>query len=826
MSQDLLIGLSALGAQQRAIEVASHNISNAATPGYTRQRAELVAQTPQNIRPGQLGRGVQVDAIRRLSEDLLTERLRRGESETGRVAAVAKTLKNIELFFNEPGENGLAQATNQLFAVFEDVANNPESSALRATAVQQLRSFSEGIAALGNQLSDARDDLRSAIAGELEQVNDIAAEVAALNQSIRSQTVLGNQANDLLDRRDRLLRELSNHVAVRVRIDARDNAAMVDINGHQLVGPDRADRLRIGDTTADGTFGIIGEAGTGVRATGGSLAGLLELHRDILPGIQARMDTFATTTALELNARHATGTSQAGRAVSFTGTAGIAATLTALNLDDPAMARPIGDDTGIPAAFLPDFTDATGNAEARNLTINVLDPTTGTARKYTLRYDPNTGSGTRSLDDLVQAVNTGRGGGFTLYPPRDGGIDGVTARKVQFENGLRLQLDASGGRTIDFSAALDQRPSATAWTGPTATVSGSEPTWADQRLLFRVSGAGVEVSLRDPINGNRVPVQTIALPGTSGPAVVAAVGALTVTLPAGSYRSGDAFAVELDGNGGIRTQGPVTGQHAEAATWSAGDAAVTFRGRYTGELGFTPGQPWSMSVLTSGTIGAKSGSSSTPPTVEFTYYTGTREAPVQQRLRVTLDERFPAGTPVAIADGVYAEFGAGVLTANAGNRLDVTIDARPDEARLLPALGINGLLTGDRAATLAVDARLITDPTQLAVGTTRAAGDNSNLLRFAGMRQEKLFDNGGFALDDYYQTTVSEIGVRIQQAERQGESQSVLSRSLENQRDQISGVSIDEEIGNLVLLQQAYQAAARVVSQARENMQALLGILQ
>jgi len=94
------------------------------------------------------------------------------------------------------------------------------------------------------------------------------------------------------------------------------------------------------------------------------------------------------------------------------------------------------------------------------------------------------------------------------------------------------------------------------------------------------------------------------------------------------------------------------------------------------------------------------------------------------------------------------------------------------------------------------------------------------------MRQEKLFDDGGFALDDYYQTTIAEVGVRIQQAERQGDSQAVLSQSLTSQRNQVSGVSIDEEIGNLVLLQQAYQAAARVIAQSRENMQTLLGILQ
>jgi flagellar hook-associated protein 1 FlgK len=825
MPDALYIGLSALKAQQRALEVTSHNIANSTTPGYSRQRVDLAAPVPENGNPGQIGRGIDVTAIRRMADVLTTERLRQSEGESSRLAFVRENLTIVQQAFNEPGDNGLAQITNQLFASFEDLSANPESAAVRSTAIQALDTWAGTVSSLAQRLEGVRADLQSALESDVKSINDLSASIAQLNQQIRSQVNLGNSPNDLLDRRESLLQELTGHVAVNVRTDPRDQSVAVDIDGHLLIGTDRADSLLV-RSNADGDLSIISSySGFAVEPTGGRLGAIVDLHKNVVPGIQDQLDTLSATVAKALNARQSVGTSNAFSAQSFTSDYTVPVGNSAYDLDDPRNLQSGEGQPGIPAAFAASFTDANGAVVARNLTLNVLDSATGLARKYTLRYG---GSGTRSLDDLISAINTGKGGGFTLYPPGQAGIDGVTARKVQVDSGYHLEISSTvAGRSIDFSQALDNQPSASAWTGATVAIAGAAAIPA-ARLTVSVDPGGttLRASYRDPASGATTSLGTAAVPA-AGTAVVA-IGGLTLTVNAGAYRAGDSFGIDLDGAGNVLDNTGVPGTFTRSAAWTAADSSVTIRGRYTGSLAFDPTQPWSMKVMTAGVVGAKSGTAppNNPPQVQFTYWTGSAAAPTQQTVVKTLDETLPAGVPVEITDGVYAVFGSGSLSRVA-NQLDFTVDSQCDQAGLLPALGINNLLSGgERARTLAVSEVVSGDANRLALANSRNEGDNSNLAEMIAVRKKLLFSGGTFAMDDFYNALVAEVGSRIQQATRMGENQDSLKASLAGQRDQLSGVNIDEEVGAMILQQQAYSAAARIISSARENIQTLLDILR
>jgi flagellar hook-associated protein 1 FlgK len=198
---------------------------------------------------------------------------------------------------------------------------------------------------------------------------------------------------------------------------------------------------------------------------------------------------------------------------------------------------------------------------------------------------------------------------------------------------------------------------------------------------------------------------------------------------------------------------------------------------------------------------------------------------VQQTVQRVLDGSLPAGSPVQIADGVYAVFGAGTLSTP-GNEVRFTVDADPDQARLLPALGINTLFDGDSAATLSVSAALQKDANRLGLASSRAEGDNSNLRDMSAVRAGKVFGGGTLAIDDFYHTSITNLGVRISDTQRLQENQQALGTALENQRQQTSGVSIDEEVANLILMQQAYTAAARIITTARENISTLMDLMR
>jgi flagellar hook-associated protein 1 FlgK len=253
---------------------------------------------------------------------------------------------------------------------------------------------------------------------------------------------------------------------------------------------------------------------------------------------------------------------------------------------------------------------------------------------------------------------------------------------------------------------------------------------------------------------------------------------------------------------------------------------MTITGRYTGGHPFDPAQPWSMQVVTPGFVGARSTTPSpgNPPVVQFTFMSGPPGAPIRQTVQKTLDAALPAGAPVEIADGVYAVFSAGVLS-KAGASAEFIVDGRGDSAGLLPALGINSLFTGSTAKDLAVDGKIVADPSRLANGRTRSAGDGSTLVEIAALRDARI-GAGGLTLGEGWQTTATAIGIRRQTAERQGDIQASLQKSVESQRESFSGVNIDDEVGLLIQQQQAYSAAARVVTFARENIQTLLDLVR
>lgn len=851
MPDSLLIGLSALQTHKRAMEVTSHNLANATTEGYSRQRTDLVAPTPEDWSPGQIGRGVQVDGIRRIIDSLTDERLRASTSEVKRLQTLSDTLENIELVFNEPGENGLSGVTDSLFDVLGDLSNNPESGALRSATVQELQTWTSTVNDLSLRLSRLRQDIRDSIDEQLTGANQLAEQIADLNQQIRRQTLSGNDPNDLLDTRDRLVSELSGYLELRVRTDS-DGGVRIDAGGVQLVGADSANALKA-QVRGNGGIAIVTPNGGLLRPQGGSIAALDELDQDIIPGLIEQLDTLTATIARRLNAIHATGTSQAMQVSSFQASFSIPSAELATNLDDINVVQDDPDSPGIPKLFLPSFTDAAGNLTERNLTINVRDSASGTARKYTVRYDPASGSESRSLQDLVQAINTGRGGGFSVLPADGIGIPEIQARAVAVDGGYQLQLSAASGKTIDFSQALDLRPASSLWSGPQVQVSTvtAIPATVGGRLQFEVeqvpnsTDLQIRITGRSASDGTSVTYGLVPLAGAPAVVPVADIGGLglgqlDVDLGAGTYRVGDRFTVDIDAGGAVLMQGSsVPGPYVQGTVANAADAGFTVTGRYTGGLGLQesggtpPFTTWSMRVISTGTaavgtIGAKASNLATdpqPPVVEFSYWSGASGVPTLQTVRRTLDEKLPAGTPVQIADGVYAVFDAGTLAiTDPGEDISFTVDGQPDQAGLLPALGIGGLFTGSTAATLKVEQRLVDDPTQLNVGQTRSEGDNSNVLGLIGARSEKLYGNSSFAIDDTYNAILSEIGVRIKQSERLNENQSNIRAALENQRQQVSGVNIDEEVGLLILQQQAYSAAARVITFARENIETLLDL--
>jgi flagellar hook-associated protein 1 FlgK len=132
--------------------------------------------------------------------------------------------------------------------------------------------------------------------------------------------------------------------------------------------------------------------------------------------------------------------------------------------------------------------------------------------------------------------------------------------------------------------------------------------------------------------------------------------------------------------------------------------------------------------------------------------------------------------------------------------------------------------TKDAARNIAVDPSMLHDPKKLAAASTLAAGDNTNALALAGLREIPLIDNE--TLGEFYHSLVSSIGLESQNNTMVAEQQQLLISQLETRRESIAGVSLDEEQIDLIRFQQAFTAAARFIRVAEELGETVLSLVQ
>ncbi|MUK90804.1 flagellar hook-associated protein FlgK [Ornithinibacillus sp. L9] len=216
----------ALFTQQSAIYTTGHNISNANTEGYSRQRVNFEATTPfpsgsrnRPQIPGQMGTGVQAGSVERIRDKFLDLQFRAENSKSGYWESMSEAIGRMESVMNEPSENGLANTMDKFWQSLEDLSVNPENSGARSVAVQRGIAVAETFNHLSDSLTSIQTDLKKEIDVTIEDANSILRQIDGINNQIRELEPHGYLANDLYDERDRLIDELSNIVNIRVEYD-------------------------------------------------------------------------------------------------------------------------------------------------------------------------------------------------------------------------------------------------------------------------------------------------------------------------------------------------------------------------------------------------------------------------------------------------------------------------------------------------------------------------------------------------------------------------------------------------------------------------------
>src|SRR5574337_926236 len=312
LQASLIMAGKALQAQQAAIQTAGHNITNANTPGFTRQRVDFTPAVPFSLgSAGSLGTGVDIKDITRIRDLLLDSQFRDAHQALSRQEAEEATLSQIQSVIGEPSDNGLASSISALFASFQDLANNPTDLAVRSVVRDKAQAVADQFHRLDDGFERLKIDLNNEIVDVVKQVNGLAQQIVDLNRQITVSEAGIGSANDLRDQRDQALDELSklvggslveeNNGQVRVAVGGGltlvDGSTAVPLTA-QTGNPDYPDSVRL----------FLG--GNLLTPSGGQLAGLLNSRNStdgFVKGFQSQLDTLAKAVVDKVNAVHATG---------------------------------------------------------------------------------------------------------------------------------------------------------------------------------------------------------------------------------------------------------------------------------------------------------------------------------------------------------------------------------------------------------------------------------------------------------------------------------------------------------------------------------------
>lgn len=282
------LGKRSIMAHTDAISTAGHNISNANTEGYSRQRVQLKEFDPlyrpdleRPERAGMIGQGIDVQSITRIRDEMLDQRITAQQNQESYWDTRSKYYTMIEQIYNEPDEVSVRSNMDKFWESWQELSINPESQAARQAVVTRGESLSDSIKSKWENLMGVGSLINSDIDSTVKQINSYANQIAAVNSEIVRSRGVGDNPNDLLDRRDLLVDKLSK--LANITTDRRDpDEFMVHLDGKVLVQGGVARNFDLVSLTDNNGYEKLVWADTRENASvsGGTLGALIEL-RDV-----------------------------------------------------------------------------------------------------------------------------------------------------------------------------------------------------------------------------------------------------------------------------------------------------------------------------------------------------------------------------------------------------------------------------------------------------------------------------------------------------------------------------------------------------------------
>lgn len=325
----LNIGYSGLAAAQVGVSTTSHNITNAESEGYTRQRVVQAAANPVNLAEGSVGNGTQIMDIARIFDNFVYDRYTGISSDKEYSEFTKNTLEELSTYFPEIDDVGIKSDLKEYYNMWQTFADNPDNDAIKLALAKQTETLSKSIIEVQNKILDLQSSVNEQLFVNVKEVNALAEELANTNKSIAiAESGGAYTANDLRDKRSSIELSLAkligaesftDQIESNISIDSSSNEGYgsytLNVNGFNIVDGGSFHPIHISSSNnPNGFYELSYERQDGVlipmneAIEGGRIGAILDLRGDkrsgdlsgtpsngVLQKVVDQMDAFANT---------------------------------------------------------------------------------------------------------------------------------------------------------------------------------------------------------------------------------------------------------------------------------------------------------------------------------------------------------------------------------------------------------------------------------------------------------------------------------------------------------------------------------------------------
>lgn len=487
------VGVSALTANQAALQTIGHNIANANTTGYSRQTVALQTVAGQNRGMGFIGNGVSVATVMRNYSELLNKQATAAQAAAAGDVARSNALNQMQNTF-KGGDAGLGAAINSVLNAFADLETAPMDATARNVVLTRMAELTARFRTSSKTLEEQDYTTKQQITNDATVVNSLASQVAVLNTQISRALSAGHSPNDLLDQRDQLIRDINKHIKT-TQVAADDGSINLFVGGSQaLVLGSTSGQLSVNesmDYPGSGKLSLYFTQSnsapvelTATMVAGGEIGGLLKFNNEDLVEGRNLLGRLAQAIGTELNKQNTLGLTLSG----VPGT-------DLFDLPDsmPGYSNIPGYDLGAPSASVAftntknlvasDYKIVFGATAAETKIVRLSDgktralvgdlgvadplpaPTTFSVDGLTFTLDANAIAGTKGQSILFQPFSASAGSIKSLvFTPDDLAVSNPVSAAISPDNKGTLQLSqlkATGtgipaiGTPVDITFTVD-----------------------------------------------------------------------------------------------------------------------------------------------------------------------------------------------------------------------------------------------------------------------------------------------------------------------------------------------------------------------------------